>query len=112
MKNLSKKLILTCVLIACFSGLLYAGNWANKLPIGSIVCEKKDHLNQIMDALVDKDNRAYNYLFTSSKCVKTKLPFEITVIDAGLWSNRANIRIYLGKRAFEMWTFTKNVRIK
>ena len=74
---------------------------------GYVACVSKDLFDQAIQAIVNKDNRAWKYLLKNG-CVVTKKGIPISVID-WTWTGSAKVRAYLGDRTVILWTNMENI---
>jgi hypothetical protein len=75
---------------------------------GHVACFTENLLDQFIDALVNEDARAREYLFQNG-CFVPKQGLDVTILERS-WPGRARVRVYLEDGTFEFWTNKENIR--
>lgn len=90
---------------ACSLGFATASAFAQQREFkgGSYVaCISEDLLDQFVDAAVQEDSRAMNFLL-SNGCFAPRAGIPVSVIDS-TWTGTVHVRAYVGDQAIELWT--------
>ncbi|OOZ41631.1 hypothetical protein BOW53_02830 [Solemya pervernicosa gill symbiont] len=92
-----------------FVSLLIASGTASaeQLKGGYPGCISEDLFDQMVSALVKKDDRAVGYLLKNG-CVMAKSGLPITVLDRG-WGT-SKVRVYIGDQSVVLWTNSENIQ--
>jgi hypothetical protein len=81
---------------------------AASLKGGYVACVSEDLFDQSTQAVVSKDDRAFQYLMKNG-CVVAKAGVPVSVLDRGLFSGKVKVRAYLGDSAVILWTNVENI---
>ncbi len=74
---------------------------------GYAACVSEELFDQIISALVRKDDRGYQYLLGHG-CIVTKAGIPVSVLDR-TWTGTIKIRAYVNNKSVVLWTNTENV---
>ena len=104
-----KKIFLSVLLI-----LFACGGYGATLKGGYVGCLTEKSLDEIMLAAVQKDERGFRYYLEKKDidmCIITRPGLEISVLDVGILTGKAKVRVYVDKGVvFEMWTVIENIQ--
>ncbi len=96
--------VMVALLLIPISGAQAA---SGTLKGGYPACVTKALFDQIVTALVSKDENAFNYLMKSG-CVSTKAGLPVTILDWS-FSGTAKVRVYVGGKSIVLFTNMENV---
>lgn len=91
------------IILAALVAAISAPAHAETLKANYPVCVSQDMLEQFHDALSKQDMPALNWL-SANGCAATVDGLQVTVLGLSSWGGYANIRVYRGKHAAEVWT--------
>jgi hypothetical protein len=75
---------------------------ADTLRAGFPVCVSNTLLDQMYDAILQKDAAGMDFLFDHG-CFMSKDGIHVSLLDRGNWGSQAHIRVYAGKKTVEAW---------
>lgn len=67
-----------------------------------VACLSEDLLDQFIDAAVQEDSRAMDYLLNNG-CLAPRSGVPVSVLDS-TWTGKVHVRAYVGDQAIELWT--------
>jgi len=67
-----------------------------------IACLSEGLLDQFIDAAVQEDSRAMDYLLNNG-CLAPRSGVSVSVLDS-TWTGKVHVRAYVGDQAIELWT--------
>lgn len=67
-----------------------------------VACLTEDLLDQFIDAAVQEDSRAMNYLLNNG-CLAPRAGIPVSVLDT-TWTGKVHVRAYVRDQALELWT--------
>lgn len=75
---------------------------------GYVGCVSEDHLDQFINAAVQDDSRAMNYLLNQMFCVPLSSQYDISILDSGF--TQVQFRLYVGDDAIDLWTVREAIQ--
>lgn len=91
--------------LACSFGFVTASAFAQQREFKGgnyVACVSEDLLDQFIDAAVQEDSRAMNFLL-SNGCLAPRAGIPVSVLDS-TWTGTVHVRAYVGDQAIELWT--------
>jgi hypothetical protein len=71
------------------------------------VCISKEYLDEAVQASIKKDQRQWNWLFSTSKCINPKPGVPVSVLESS-WG-KVKVRVYAESGSMILWTVRENI---
>jgi len=82
---------------------------AATLKENSRACITEEFFDQQIKAKMAKDVPAMEYLFKNGYCILVNKDYQASILDT-TFSGKVKVRVYVGKSAAELWTYSESIK--
>lgn len=102
-------MIIKTILVLLLGVIFSSAGLADSLKGGYAACLTKEAFDNITTAIVKNDHRGTKYYLDAGLCVIPKAGLPISILDTSFFTGTAKVRVYLGKKSFDLWTVMENI---
>lgn len=100
-----KKILFVALTLVLFATPAFSSKTKDGYP----ACLSEERYDELVKMVANKDERGFNYLIQSKKCVVLKEGLDLSVLDLGF--SKSKVRIYVNGTAVDMWMMTKGIEM-
>ena len=86
-----------------------SASFADSLKGGYAACLNEESFDGITTAIAKNDKRGTQYYLDAGFCIIPKAGLPISILDTSFFTGTVKVRVYLGKKTFDLWTVLENV---